>query len=387
MTEKEYDIEIYGLAYGGNGVGKLDGKVCFVEDALPGEKVRFVKNTEKKNFTIGQTTQILTASNDRVKPECPHYGKCGGCQYQHLSYEKEVFYKSEQVREILARIGGFKKYKFQNIIPSPAHYNYRSSITLHKSKTGFGYFSKDNETIIDIARCPLAREEINAAIGTLSRSERKDDITMKSDKKGNVWVEGYPGHRFFKDEFLGTELTFAPLAFSQGNREIATSLVEQLRACIKEEEEDSDVLFDLYCGVGFFGMLLRDLFKSVIGIDNSRVAVDCATATKKDLKSDNIKFYRSETDKGFPGYYEKFKGKTNTVLLDPPRSGINKTIAKNLLELKDANSLYYISCDPSKLARDAKLLTQDKIWTLERVACFDMFPRTKHIESIALFKR
>ncbi|MFH1380548.1 MAG: TRAM domain-containing protein [Candidatus Omnitrophota bacterium] len=386
MKKEQHEIEIYGLAYGGSGVGKLDGKICFVEGALPGEKVLFVKNTEKKNFTIGCATQILTASNDRVKPECPHYGKCGGCQYQHLNYEKEVSYKKDQVREILARIGGFTEYKFQKIIPAPCCYNYRSSITLHRSKTGLGFFARDNETIIDITECPLVRNEINAAIDTLSKSGRKDDITIKSDKKGSVWIEGLPGHRFFKDEFLGTELTFSPLAFSQGNREIALSMAEQLRTWIKEEE-DRSMLFDLYCGVGFFGMLLRDLFKSVIGIDNSRVAIDCASSSKKDLKANNIKFYRSETDEGFPEYYEKFKGKTNTILLDPPRSGINKTIAKQRLGLKDARTLYYISCDPAKLARDAKLFTQDKIWTLDRVVCFDMFPRTKHIESIALFKR
>ena len=140
---KQYEIEIYGLAFGGNGVGKIDGKICFIEGALPGEKVRFIKQIEKKKFTIGKATEVLKASSDRVKPICPYYGECGGCQYQHLSYEKEVHYKAEQVRELLSRIGGFKEYAFDNITPSSLQYGYRLSITLHRSEKGYGYFAKE----------------------------------------------------------------------------------------------------------------------------------------------------------------------------------------------------------------------------------------------------
>lgn len=386
--QKQYEIEIYGLAYGGRGVGRLDGKVCFIDGALPGEKVRFIKQSEKKNFISGLAAEIITASRDRAEPACPYYGECGGCQYQHLNYEKEVSYKAEQVKEILCRIGGFEECNFQGIAPSPSQYGYRSSITLHKSTAGYGYFAKDNKTIIAIKRCALAADEINAAISTLhgfGGKNGKKNITIKCDKTGNVWISGYPGHRFFKDEFLGTELTFSPLAFSQPNRHIAALMAERLRAWM--QEEDREALFDIYCGVGFFGILLRGLFESVVGIDESRVAIGCARASKKDLAAGNIKFYCGEADEGSRVSYEKLRGNKNTILLDPPRSGISKKLAAYLAELKDAGSLYYISCDPAMLARDAKLLTQGKAWTLNRVACFDMFPRTKHVESIALFKK
>ena len=382
---KQHEIEIYGLAFGGNGVGKIDGKVCFVEGALPGEKVRFIKQIEKKKFDIGKATEILEASSDRVKPVCPYYGECGGCQYQHLSYEKEVHYKAEQVRELLSRIGGLKEYAFDNITPSSLQYGYRSSITLHRSEKGYGYFAMDNKTIIAIERCPLAADAINDAISTLLSSGDRRDITIKCDNEGNARISGYPGHRFFKDNFLNKELTFSPLAFSQPNKQVASAMVERLRMWMKEEERK--VLFDVYCGVGFFGILLNDLFELIIGIDATRIAINCALASKKDLAIEHIRFYYGGADDKFPDYYGKLHGKVNTLLLDPPRSGINEGLLMNIAGSKDLNSIYYISCDPAILARDAKSLTKNGIWKLDRLACFDMFPRTKHVESIAVFRR
>lgn len=383
--KEQHEIEVYGLAYGGMGVAKLDGKVCFAEGALPGEKIRFIKESEKRRFIIGRAVEILTASSDRTEPVCPYYGECGGCQYQHLSYEKELYYKADQVKEILRRIGGFTEYAFDGITPSPHHYGYRSSITLHRSPAGYGYVAMDNKTVIAIKACPIAVEAISRALGTLDLSGGKQDVTLKSDAAGNVKVSGYPGHRFFSDDYLGTELTFSPLAFSQVNRQVAALMVEELRALVKEEERET--LFDLYCGAGFFGILMRDLFESIIGIDESRVAIECAKSTKKAQAIGNIRFFLEEADSSFPLRYEKLRGKINTLFLDPPRSGISKKIAAWLTGLKDANSLYYISCDPAILARDARLLTQGNAWRLDRVSSFDMFPRTKYVESIAVFKK
>jgi 23S rRNA (uracil1939-C5)-methyltransferase len=383
--QKQFEIDIYGLAYGGEGVGKLEGKVCFVEGALPGERVRFSKQSEKKSFVRGAAAEIIMASEERIDPVCPYYGTCGGCQYQHLKYEKEVLYKAEQFKDIFRRIGGFDDFGFRGITPSSREYGYRSSITLHNSTKGYGYFTKDNRTIIAVKRCPLAADTINTAISTLSSEGGKRDVIIKCDSSDKAWISNRQGQRFFKDLFLGTELTFSPLAFSQSNKEIATFMVEALRAWMLEE--DRGVLFDLYSGVGFFGMLMRDLFENVVGIDNNGVAIDCAATSKKDLSAENIKFYRGEVEDMFPACYERARGRENAILIDPPRSGISGKLFEYLAKLEGARSLYYISCDPATLARDAKLLTQAGSWTLDRVAVYDMFPRTKHIESMALFKR
>ena len=383
--QNHYEAEISGMAYGGTGVARVDGKVYFIESALPGEKVVFTKTSEKRRFGSGRVAEILTPSSSRVEPVCPYYNKCGGCQYQHLDYEKEVHYKAEQVKESLDRIGSFREYSFDGVLPSPLHYGYRSSITLHRSEEGYGYFALDNKTIITIEQCPLAEDAINRAINDLNASGTKRDIALKSDHKGNVWIRGYPGHRFFKDSYLGTELTFSTRAFSQANRQVAGGMVEKIRGSMQNEKRET--LFDLYCGIGFFGILLRDMFESVVGIDESRIAIDCARTAKKDLGMDNARFYCGEAEEIYPAYYKRLHGKKNTIIIDPSRSGISKKIAIWLSGLKDADSLYYVSCDPTILARDAKILTQNDHWKLMNVSCFDMFPRTKHIESIALFKR
>ncbi|MFC1699569.1 class I SAM-dependent RNA methyltransferase, partial [Candidatus Omnitrophota bacterium] len=349
------------------------------------EQVRFIRQSEKKNFITGLSAEILKPSSNRREPLCPYFGRCGGCQYQHLDYKQEVLSKADQVQEILAHIAGLSTYRFEGIEPCVSDYGYRSSITLHKSGSGYGYFARDNQTIIAIKQCPLARDELNSAIGTLTPDGNRENVTLKSDQAGKVWISNYPGQRFYKDEFLGTELTFSPLAFSQVNRQIAVALVERLRQWM--EEEPQGALFDLYCGVGFFSFLLRRLYESVVGLDQGRIAIACAKTSKKDLNLRNVSFYHTEVDQGFTGVYQKLHGKINTILLDPPRSGISRKLAQGLSELKDARSLYYVSCNPAILARDAKLLTASKAWALTRLACFDMFARTKHIESIALFKR
>ena len=378
------DIEIYALAYGGNGVGKLDGKVCFVEGALPGETVSFIKEKEKKRFVIGRAAEILAPSAERIEPKCPYYGKCGGCQYQHLRYDKEVEYKAKQVRELLRTIGGIEDFDFEGIVPSPSEYAYRSSITLHRSRTAYGYYAKDNKTIIGIDRCPLAKDEINEFLVSGKRQFKEKDVTLKCDGRGKVYTSEDAKGTYFYNEVLGLRLVFSPHAFSQVNYRVAAALAEKFYSWSAEVR--AEVLFDLYCGVGFFGIPAHEAFKFVYGMDSGRAAVACARHAQKELKIKNAKFFCADTEKSFAENYVKWRGRSNVILLDPPRSGISPKLAGYLAGAEGAQTLIYISCDPAVLARDAKILTRDKAWKLERLACFDMFARTKHVESMALFR-
>jgi len=385
--KKRCEIEIDGLSYGGAGVGRIDGKVYFIEGALPGERVSFERLAEKGHYATGRVMDIIKPSLERVLPVCPYYEKCGGCQYQHLDYEKEIFYKGEQARQILGRIGGCSEYIFEGVVSYPPGYNYRSSITLHESHSGYGFFAKDNKSVLAVNRCPLARNEINAVIEAAAYMPNlKKDITIKCDNSGNVWISGRQGHRFFRDDFFGFRLTFSPMAFSQVNRAAAISITDWLAGHMRSAG-DPKVLFDIYCGSGFFGLLLRGLFRTVVGIDDDPLAIDCAVISKKDLSAENVKFYCGNAQDKIKGLYDKFHGRENVILIDPPRSGISKKIALFLSGLKDADSLYYVSCDPATLARDIRLLTQPGLWRLRRIACFDMFAQTKHIESVALLER
>ncbi len=377
------EIEIYSLAYGGSGVGKLDGKVCFVEGALPGETVEFIREKEKKRFISGRAGRVVKASEERVEPICPYYGKCGGCQYQHLRYDKEPDYKAQQVKDLLRTIGGIEEFEFEGIVPSSSAYGYRYSVTLHRSPRGYGYFAKDNRTVIPVERCPLAADQINEVIASRENFRQKD-VTIKCNTAGRVYNSEKDAEGFYKSEFFGTPLNFSPLAFSQVNHAAAEAMAEKFRAWSGQEK--AEVLFDVYCGVGFFGILARDSFSTVIGIDSSRPAVKCASQTKKELKLKDAAFFRADAAVEFASLYRRFSGRSNLILVDPPRSGLSQNMAGTLSQITGASRLIYVSCDPATLARDAKLLGGKGGWQFERAVCFDMFARTKHIETMALFR-
>jgi 23S rRNA (uracil1939-C5)-methyltransferase len=378
---KQVTIEIYSLAFGGQGVGKVDGKVCFVTGALPGEKVVFdvIKDTSK--YAAGKVSEILTPSTDRTEPECPYYGKCGGCQLQHITYEKELFYKKQQVAELMSRIGGKKDIEIPDIVASLEPYNYRTSVTLHDAGGGCGYYAIDGKTVMKIDSCPIATEPINSYLSGMTNEKKAERITLKSDHAGKVWSSESIGERFFIDKYRGEEICLSTKAFSQSNRHIAEKIVETMEGWIGTDNGEA-VLFDLYCGTGFFSFLLKNDLHSRIGIDSSRVSIDCAkTTTGKNGRKD-VKFYKGDAEEDFFGIFERSKQEKNIILIDPPRKGLNGNFIRQLKEMSGAQKMYYLSCDPARLARDIKVLTDESAWKLGRMRVFDMFPRTKHIETL-----
>jgi tRNA/tmRNA/rRNA uracil-C5-methylase (TrmA/RlmC/RlmD family) len=384
--KKRLQTDIYSLAFGGSGVGKVDGKVCFVEGALPGEKVIFDAEKDTSRYIQGRAVEILTPSGDRVEPVCRYYGKCGGCQLQHISYEKELFYKREQITELVRRIAGKKDFTSPEMIPSPEPYNYRTSLTLHVTDDGYGFYSIDGNTRLRIEECPIASEPINAELGGLSPEIGKDRITLKSDCRGKVWASHRQGERFFPDRFRDTEIMLSPKTFSQCNRYIAEKIAETLEEWIGPADP-STTFFDAYCGVGFFGFMLRQDFGMRVGIDMDRIAIDCAKTTVKRTSLDNVKFYRADAEKDFFEIFDRLRSNRNIILLDPPRRGASGGFLNRLKKNGYVSGIYYISCDPARLARDIKIITEDSPWELGRVTPFDMFPRTKHIEALVEFVR
>ncbi|MFH1664996.1 MAG: methyltransferase domain-containing protein [Candidatus Omnitrophota bacterium] len=382
---KQLKTNIYSLAFGGGGVGKVDGKVCFVGGALPGEEVIFDVVRDTSSYIAGEVREILTASPDRVKPECKYYGRCGGCQLQHLAYDKELFYKKEQVVQLIARISGIKDLECCDITGSPDCYHYRSSVTLHKEKDVYGYYDMSGKHVLGIDECSIAEGAINKSLAGLDKNGR-EDVTLKADHNGKVWSSERMGERFFFDRYGDMDICLSPKAFSQPNRYIAEMIVRTMEEWIGKPDENT-VFFDIYCGAGFFSFLIKRDFSSRIGMDSSRVAIDCAKNTAKNSKMGNIKFYKGDAEKDFFQVFEREKGPNNILLIDPPRTGVDKVFLENIGKNGDINRIFYISCDPSRLSRDIKILTGESSWTLKKVKPFDMFPRTKHIETLAEFVR
>ncbi|MFQ5952550.1 MAG: class I SAM-dependent RNA methyltransferase [Candidatus Omnitrophota bacterium] len=370
------ETEIYSMAFGGDGVGKVDGKVCFVKGAIPPEKVLFDVTKETSSYIKGDLVRVLSSSPDRVEPACRYYNKCGGCQLQHVSYEKELFYKREQVIELIKRIAGKEEFECAQIVASPDCYHYRSSVTLHKKGEKYGYFagsSSPRGTIIEIEECPITNEAINKELSGLMVEGGREELTLKSDYKGSVWSSEKPGERFFLDRYGDVEMYFSPRTFSQANRYISEKMAEKLGEWIGEVPSGA-AFFDVYCGVGFFSFLLKQDFEVRAGMDSSK---------KKNLQ--NMKFYRGDVEKEFLPMFERLKKGLNVLLLDPPRKGTGRDFLDKIKIRDDINKMYYISCDPARLARDVKVIEEGSKWSLGKVAVFDMFPRTKHIEAMVEF--
>ncbi len=383
---RKEEVQIQSIAFGAEGVGRLDNKVCFIEGALPGEKVVFEVLQDKKKYIRGKVLEVLEASDDRTKPVCQYYGICGGCHYQHISYEKELFYKQKQVDELIEKISKIKGFTCLDIVKSPCEYSYRSTVTLHRHKGKTGFFHEKTKNIVEISECPVMEEPLSDKLKSISFSSKRNDITLKSDFEGRVWSSEGAGERFFKDKYRDKLLYFSPRAFSQANRSVAAKLSETLENWIGCTEENT-AFFDLYCGVGFFGFLLNSNFSKVIGIDYERTAIDCAKTTLKEHNRENFKFYKASVEQKFSEIYDRNKLKQNILLVDPPRTGIDGKLLENINNAEDVSKILYISCDPAKLARDIGILSEKGKWKLNKVQPFDMFPKTKHIEVLAEFVR
>lgn len=377
---------IYSLAFGGDGVGKVDGKVCFVKGALPGEEVEFRVVKDTGSYTKGELSEIIEMSSDRTQPVCKYYGKCGGCQLQHISYEKELFYKREQIKELVSRIAGKKDVNCLDIVPSPSPYNYRSSVTLHRKGSGWGYYEVNGIDLMAIDSCSIAEDAINGRFNSLFVPEAKESATVKADWKGKVWVSDIPGERFFRDRYGDMELFMSPKAFTQANRAVALAIARALGEWIGDADEDT-AFFDAYCGIGFYTFLLKQGFGLRVGIDESRIAIDCAQSTEREYGRKDVKFYLGNTEKEFVGLFARLKMKKNVLFLDPPRQGAEKGFLEKIRTISEISRIYYLSCDPARLARDIKIITGAGGWELGRLQPFDMFPRTKHIETLAEFIR
>ena len=243
------DLKIEDIAFGGKGVAREQGKAVFVPYTIEGELVSAEIVREKKQFAEADLVEVKASSPNRVAPECPYFGRCGGCAYQHIDYQHQLAIKWRQVRDALRRIGKLKDVPMRPIIPSPRQYGYRNRITVHALDGVIGFFRRDSHRLIDIERCPISREEVNRALADLREEKHVRDghYTLRSASE--------------------------PRVFSQVNDEVAQALRDLIVDLVPPNQE---LLIDAYCGAGFFAKALLDKFERVIGIDWDRFAIAAA---------------------------------------------------------------------------------------------------------------
>ncbi|MEN9361404.1 MAG: hypothetical protein RL095_2939 [Verrucomicrobiota bacterium] len=392
------EIQAHGTALGGEAVGKLpDGRACFIPFALPGEKLRVRIKSLHAKHARAEIAEILEASPQRVEAQCPLYGRCGGCQYQHATYDEQLRLKTTQLLETLRRLGGVPVEKLDEVIAAPSAWNYRNRISLHPVETNrglrYGYTALDNQEILPVDKCPLARDEVNAEIRKLGKSDygrkntRRDtprDVSIRwAPGSGTVCLFGSapPNLPWRKEDLAGLPYSVPAGSFSQVNPEVGSllfDLVGRWGASIPYARA-----VDAYCGAGFLGLALQG--KPVFGIENDGPGIEAARVNAVQRGCAGTHKYEAGDAGKLLDAALRLQPENTLLILDPPRAGCSDKAIASIASRKP-RWILYVSCEPSTLARDLKGLCAAG-YQLSRCALLDMFPQTAHFESAVLMER
>ncbi len=349
-------------------------------------KARVYRNFQ--NYSDADLIEVLEASPDRVEPKCPLYTRCGGCQYQHISYERQLKEKTKHVEELMVKLGGIE-FPVDLAHGSPKEYNYRSKITPHYNRPerdgsqpiGFLQYGRRNQ-IVDVEQCPIATEAINAALPEAREEARRAGGKKRRQRGGTLLMrdvlEGVVNDpQDIVSERVG-QVTFQFKAgeFFQNNPFILPDMVEYVAT--EASAYGANYLVDAYCGVGLFALSTAKSFEQVAGVEISEPAVRWAQANCKISGIKNARFVIGKAEAIFNGL--KFPAEETALVIDPPRKGCDESFRQQLLKYRPKR-LVYVSCDPATQARDLKEFIEGG-YQITRIQPFDLFPHTRHIENV-----
>ena len=441
----EVELRVDSLAFGGNGVARLNGFVLFVRRGLPGDTVRARVTKVKRGFAEATAEEVLDPSADRVPAPCPHFPPCGGCRFQDYAYERQAAAKEAQVRDALVRIAGIAEPPLQPIVPAVSLFGYRNkleySVTHAPDGAALGFHRAGRwDEVLPIDVCLLTTPLGNAireAVRDWAREEGLDAydqntqagylrhlVVREGRNTGQVLVQlvTAPGERFDADYLIEVltrfpevrsiywaindtpaEVTNLPTRLLWGDDAIEeellglrfrlrpnaflqtnTAMAERLYALARDAAglTGSETVYDLYCGTGTIGLSLAAQAGSVWGVEISEEAVACAIENADLNGIGNASFFAGNVSLALEELRER-AGPPDVIVVDPPRAGLAGKALRRLARLQ-APRLVYVSCNPTTLAGDLKALREG--WGYELVRCtpVDMFPHTPHIESVSL---
>lgn len=404
-----FEITLENPAYGGDTIGRLpDGRAVFVPFGIPGEKVKIRIVADKKKYARGELVEILEPSPSRVQPPCQHFGDCGGCHYQHISYDQQLEIKHKILRDQLERIGGLDNPLIEPVFPSPDVFNYRNYVQFKISQGNKpGFYRRDKKGILEIQECHLPEESINQLWPLLEidpetgvtslglRLGEGEDILMTLESSqpfdGDFNVESLPvsvvhlspdgsqvlaGSPFIILQVNDKTFQVSAGSFFQINIPLAKRIIEQIEDRIPD---NVPLALELYSGVGLFSAFLASRVERLIAIEASEIAGEDFVINLDQFE--NVELYQGSVEKILP----LLDISPEFVLVDPPRSGIKKKILERIVAMKP-NLLIYVSCDPATLARDARILS-DGGYLAEKFVPFDFFSQTYHIETVSFWGR
>jgi 23S rRNA (uracil1939-C5)-methyltransferase len=428
-------VTVESLAHDGRGVAHVDGKVVFIDEALPNEQVEFVYTDSRKDYAEGKVVKVLTRSEDRVEALCSHYGVCGGCSFQHVESSAQIRIKQELMLEQFKRIGKVAVTELWQPLTA-GHWGYR-----RKARMGVKYVAKKNRVLVgfrerrhpylaEIDSCvvlhPLVgtrlialgqlieqlsiREQIpqiEVAIGDTScvlairvlESPNENDINLLKafQQEHNIILclqsKGVDTIMPLSGDLNQTILTYAlpeyniefafkPAMFTQVNYEINQLMIKRVIDTLALTKDDT--VLDLFCGLGNFTLPMARFAGLVVGVEGDLPLVNHAKNNAKRNNIDNVEFYAADLSKDISGF-DWAQRRYSKVMLDPSRAGASEVLG--YIKQWQPELIMYVSCNPSTLARDAGILVNELGYHLIKAGVMDMFPQTGHVESMALFAK
>ena len=387
---KKLVVKIENLDHFGRGIAKVNNMPIFVENSLIGEEVEVIVTKEKKNYMEGIVNKYIKTSPIRVVNKCPYYDNCGGCDLLHLSYEEQLKYKDNKVKEVIKKFSGLE---CVNSIVGSKQFNYRNKVTLQVNKE-IGYFKKKTNDIIKIDKCLLVDDKINKIIAELKNVDVSKinkivirvtnlesmvvfygNITNKINLDVDTIIVNnkvIKGNGYIKENINGLNFIISPTSFFQVNNIGMINIYNKVLDYI-----DGGNVLDLYCGTGTIGIYISKKANKVLGIELNKEAVKDALFNKKINNINNIDFISG--DVGI--ILSKNNFKADIVIVDPPRAGLDSNSINNIIKIKP-NKIIYVSCDPVTLARDLNILKEH--YDVLEITPFDMFSNTYHVECVCL---
>ena len=374
------------MAFEGAALGRVDGQVVFADYGIPEEEVVVKIESSRRHFLEGRVVDVLSPAKSRIDPPCPYFGRCGGCQWQHIDYDEQVKLKRHVIHDQLRRIGKIAEPPVSPTVASPSPYAYRNNARFSTDADGsLGFITRGpaGREFLRIDKCMIMNPKINEILEKLQGhgadlhqvviriGEYTGDIFVQPDvsERTTAVESGQPG---YDEELSGERFTVSAPSFFQTNTKQAEALIRLVTERLTLT--GTETVVDAYAGVGTFAKLLAPHAGRVIAIEESKSAVIDAETNVAGI--DNIEYHQAKVEH----VLGDLDITPDAIILDPPRSGCHKRTLKAVLKFKPA-TLIYVSCNPSTLARDLRTLI-DGGYELKDVTPVDMFPQTYHIESV-----
>jgi len=445
---EELELQVDSLAYGGNGVARLNGFVVFVRRGLPGDVVRARVTKVKRNHAEALAVDVVEAGAPRVEAPCQHYPACGGCRFQDLAYEAQIEAKHAQVGDALRRIGGIAEPPLEEIVPAEEIFRYRNKLEYSFTQLGDGptlglHKAGRWDEVLEIEECWLTTDLGNAIRNTMREWARGDRLVAYDQAEHTGYLrhlvvrEGRntgqalvqlvtgAGEKFDRGGFVDALRTFPEVrsiywSVNDTPAEVTTNLPTELLWGDEAIEEQlcglrfrvrpnaflqtntlmaeklygiarefaaltgGETVYDLYCGIGTIGLVLAEDALTVWGVDVSEGSIACALENAELNGIGNAAYFAGNVGQALEELQAR-SGDPDVVVVDPPRAGLAGKALKRLGEI-GAPRIVYVSCNPTTLAGDVKRLRSEYGYELRRVRPVDMFPHTPHVEAVSLLE-